>query len=61
MLKEIIKLGPAIAAWSWAKLGYILAIVLLLKGSVNFDQAIVLALLACFGEAVNGVRRRGHR
>jgi hypothetical protein len=45
-VKELFKLGSAIPAWPWAKVGSLLALGLLYRGVVNFDEALVLTLLA---------------
>jgi hypothetical protein len=58
VLKELIKLGSAIPAWPWPKVGYLLALGLLYKGVVNFDQALLLTLLAIIIDRI-GTRKSG--
>jgi len=50
-LKDLIKFVPALKTLPWPKLGYILALALLAKGVVTFDQAILLVLLAWVTES----------
>lgn len=45
------KLGPEMFKWGWPRMGFIMAITLLLKGSITFDQAIALVLLAFIAES----------
>lgn len=45
-MKDLIKLAPLVQNWPWPKLGYVLVLGLLLRQVVNFEQAIILILLA---------------
>jgi hypothetical protein len=47
-MKELLKLGTAIHAWPWPKMGFLLAVGLLLKGAVTFEQALIVAMFAYF-------------
>ena len=42
----MIKLAPVVQNWPWPKLGYVLVLGLLLKQVVNFEQGLILILLA---------------
>lgn len=54
-MNEFTKLVAAIKRWGWGRTSYLLALVLLMKQFVTFDQALILILLAVILEEV--VRR----
>jgi len=45
-VKELAKLAPLVRSWHLPKLGYVLAVVLLFERVVDFNQALILILLA---------------
>jgi hypothetical protein len=45
-VKELEKFVALVQGWHLPKLGYVLAVVLLFERIVNFDQALILILLA---------------
>jgi len=55
-VKDLIKLGSLIPSWPWPKVGYLVAVGLLCKGIVTFDQALLLACVAIIID--RGITRR---
>ena len=51
-MKELIKLAAAIPSWPWPKVSCLLALGLLYKGKVNFEEAVVLTLLAIIVDSI---------
>jgi hypothetical protein len=54
-MNEFGKIVAAMKAWGWGRTSFLLAILLLAKQFVTFDQALVLILLAALLERI--VRR----
>lgn len=54
-MNEFAKIVAAMKAWGWGRTSFLLAIFLLAKQFVTFNQALILILLAAFMERV--VRR----
>jgi hypothetical protein len=54
-MNEFAKIVAAMKTWGWGRTSFFLAIFLLAKQFVTFDQALILILLAAFLE---GVMRR---
>jgi hypothetical protein len=46
LVKELLKIASAIPGWPWPRVGYLLGIGLLYKRVINFEEALLLALLA---------------
>lgn len=58
-MQELAKLVAAMKGWGWGRTSFLLALFLLVKQFVTFDQALILILLAAFLERV--VRRESIR
>lgn len=54
-MNDFSKLVAAMKRWGWGRTSFLLALLLLLRQSVTFDQALILILLAVFLEEL--VRR----
>jgi hypothetical protein len=54
-MNEFTKLAAAMKRWGWGRTSFLLALFLLAKQFVTFDQALILILLAAFLDTV--VRR----
>jgi len=58
-VKDLIKLAPLIQNVPWPKLGYVLVLGLLFRQIVNFEQGIILILLAMVIDKFGGRRSQG--
>ena len=45
-MKDLLKLAPVLFGWPWSKVGYLLALGLLYRSLISFDQAVLLIGLA---------------
>ena len=51
-MKEIVKLASLIPSWPWAKVSFLLCLGLLYRGIVNFNEALILTMLAVILDSV---------
>jgi len=51
-MNEFAKIVAAMKTWGWGRTSFLLAVFLLAKQFVTFDQALVLILLAAFLERI---------
>jgi hypothetical protein len=58
-VKDLIKLAPLAQKLPWPKLGFVLVLGLLLRQVVNFEQSVILILLAMVIDKFSSPRHRG--